>query len=290
MPTARARAERPRTRRATGRRVSPRRVASPVITLTSDFGLHDPYVGIMKSRILQRAPQIALIDLTHEIAPFQPEQAGYWLWCAYPQFPAGSVHVAVVDPGVGGARVIIVLEAAGHHFIAPDNGLLGLIARSCSDARAYRLDPKALSALGLSFASATFHGRDVMGPLGAELAAGRVRPERLGERTELLLGQLRPAVRTRSGALEGQVAVLDHFGNVLTTIGAEDLRPFRAPQVLLGGHSFRLVHTYTDARPDECVALINSSARLELAVREGSAAARLQPPIGAAVQVLERNA
>lgn len=286
MPTARARAERPRTNRASGRRATPR----PAITLTSDFGLHDPYVGIMKSRILQRAPQIALIDLTHEIAPFQPEQAGYWLWCAYPQFPAGSVHVAVVDPGVGGARSIIVLEAGGHHFIAPDNGLLGLIARSRSDARAYRLDPKALSALGLTFASATFHGRDVMGPLGAELAAGRVRPERLGERTELLLGQLRPAVRTQSGELEGQVAVVDHFGNVLTTIGAEDLRPFRAPQVVLGRQSFRLVHTYAEARPDECVALINSSARLELAVREGSAAARLQPPIGAAVQVLERNA
>jgi S-adenosyl-L-methionine hydrolase (adenosine-forming) len=286
MPTARARAERPRTNRATGRRATPR----PVITLTSDFGLHDPYVGIMKSRILQRAPQIALIDLTHEIAPFQPEQAGYWLWCAYPQFPAGSVHVAVVDPGVGGARSIIVLAAGGHHFIAPDNGLLGLIARSRSDARAYRLDPRALSALGLTFASATFHGRDVMGPLGAELAAGRVRPERLGERTELLLGQLRPAVRTQSGELEGQVAVVDHFGNVLTTIGAEDLRPFRVPQVVLGRQSFRLVHTYAEARPDECVALINSSARLELAVREGSAAARLQPPIGAAVQVLERNA
>jgi S-adenosylmethionine hydrolase len=290
MPTARGRAERPRTNRATGRRASARRVASPVITLTSDFGLRDPYVGIMKSRILQRAPQIALIDLTHEIAPFQPEQAGYWLWCAYPQFPAGSVHVAVVDPGVGGARSIIMLEAGGHRFIAPDNGLLGLIAGSRSDARAYRLDPKALPTLGLSFASATFHGRDVMGPLGAELAAGRARPERLGERTELLLGQLRPAVRSQSGALEGQVAVVDHFGNVLTTIGAEDLRPFRVPQVLLGRQSFRLVHTYAEARPEECVALINSSAMLELAVREGSAAARLQPPMGAAVQVLERNA
>jgi len=286
MPTARTRAERPRAQRAAGRGARQR----PVITLMSDFGLHDPYVGIMKSRILQRAAQIPLIDLTHEIAPFQPEQAGYWLWCSYPQFPAGSVHIAVVDPGVGGARSIVVLEAAGQRFVAPDNGLLGLIAQSRSDARAYRLDPKALAALGLTFASATFHGRDVMGPLGAELAAGRVRPERLGECTELLPGKLRPAVRAESGVLEGQVAVVDHFGNALTTIAAADLSPFRAPQVAFGRQHLRLVPTYAEARAEECVALINSSAMLELAVREGSAAARLQLQVGAAVRVLERNA
>jgi S-adenosyl-L-methionine hydrolase (adenosine-forming) len=260
--------------------------ARACITLTSDFGLHDPYVGIMKSRILQRVPQIPLIDLTHEITPFQPEQAGYWLWCSYPQFPTGSVHVAVVDPGVGGARSIVVLEAAGQRFVAPDNGLLGLIAQSCPDAIAYRLEDKALPALGLSFASATFHGRDVMGPLGAELAAGRVRPQQLGERTGLFPGSLRPAVRSEGGGFEGQVAVVDRFGNVLTTIAAEALRSIPDPQVAVGAQRFRLVKTYAEARPDECVALINSSSMLELAVREGSAASRLQLRLGAAVRVL----
>jgi S-adenosylmethionine hydrolase len=287
MPaTNRARAQRPRARRA-ARSVRPR----PVITLTSDFGLHDPYVGIMKSRILQRAPRIPLIDLTHEIAPFQPEQAGYWLWCSYLQFPAGSVHIAVVDPGVGGARSIVVLEAAKHRFVAPDNGLLGLLAQSIPDARAYRVEPRALRPLGLTFASATFHGRDVMGPLGAELAARRVRAEQLGERTALLLGTLRPAVRTEGGALEGQVALIDHFGNALTTISAEALAALRGAQVLLGTRRLRLVRTYAEARADECVALINSSGMLELAVREASAATRLQLQVGAVVQVLvERGA
>jgi S-adenosylmethionine hydrolase len=280
--TARGRSERPRPSRA-----ARRAEARPVITLTSDFGLHDPYVGIMKGRILQRAPEIPLIDLTHQIAAFQPEQAGYWLWCSYAQFPAGSVHVAVVDPGVGGRRSIVVLEAAEHRFVAPDNGLLGLIAQSRTDARAYRLDPTALTALELGFASNTFHGRDVMAPLGADLAAGRVRPDQLGERIELQLGRLRPAARIESGALEGQVAVVDHFGNALTTIAARQLQGFHVPQVVLGGQHLRLVHTYAQAHPEECVALINSSSMLELALREGSAAARLQLRPGAAVRVLE---
>ena len=262
----------------------------PVITLISDFGLHDPYVGIMKSRILQRAPQLTLIDLTHEIAPFQPEQAGYWLWCSYRQFAAGSVHVAVVDPGVGGARSIGVLEAAGHCFVAPDNGLLGLIVQSHADAVGYRVDPKVLPGLGLGFASTTFHGRDVMGPLGAELAAGRIRPSQLGERTRLLPGRLHPAARGDRGTLEGQVAVIDRFGNALTTIAAEALRPLHRPQVRIGRRRLRLVSTYAEGGRGECIALINSSSMLELAVREGSAANRLRVRTGAAVRVLETPA
>lgn len=285
MPTtARARVRRPRASRA-ARPAEPR----PVITLTSDFGLHDPYVGIMKSRILERAPRIPLIDLTHEIAPFQPEQAGYWLWCSYRQFPAGSVHIAVVDPGVGGTRSIVVLEAAQQRFVAPDNGLLGLLAGSIPDASAYRVEPQALRALGLTLASTTFHGRDVMGPLGAELAARRVRPQQLGARTALLSGTLRPAVRTERGALEGQVALIDHFGNALTTISAELLATLGSARVALGTRRLRLVRTYGEAGADECVALINSSGMLELAARQASAAARLQLQVGAPVQVVSET-
>ncbi|MGH8256793.1 MAG: SAM-dependent chlorinase/fluorinase, partial [Steroidobacteraceae bacterium] len=167
-----------------------------LITLTSDFGLHDPYVGIMKSRIVLRAPQIPVIDLTHQITPYAPEEAGYWLYCCYPQFPPGTTHVAVVDPGVGSARAIVVLCAAEQYFVAPDNGLLGLVAASCADAAAYRVDTGGLEGLGLSMRSATFHGRDVMAPIAAELAAARVRPEQLGPRHELEAGRLHPAVRS----------------------------------------------------------------------------------------------
>jgi hypothetical protein len=126
-----------------------------------------------------------------------------------------------------------------------------------------------------------------MGPLGAELAVGRVRPEQLGERTAVLPGKLRQAVRDGSGTLEGQVAVVDRFGNALTTIPGAMLHSQRGTQVLLGSRRLRLVRTYAEARHGECVALINSSSMLELAVREGSAAERLGLQIGAALQVIE---
>ena len=164
-----------------------------------------------------------LIDLTHEITPFQPEQAGYWLWCCYPQFPAGTRACRRRRSGCRSGRArSSCCEARGQRFIAPDNGLLGLIAQSRSDARAYRLDPKALSALGLTFDQRYFsrtrhHGRRS----APSWPQDGCEPERLGERTELLLGRLRPAVRTRGRGARRAIAVMDHFGNVLTTIAAE---------------------------------------------------------------------
>ena len=206
------------------------RAAAPLITLTTDYGLRDPYVGILKARLLQRAPGIALIDLTHDIRRFHPEEAGYWLYCCYPQLPPGTVHVAVVDPGVGSTREILVLSAAGQLFVAPDNGLLGLIAQRLPEARAWCVAAGALTALGLSAESATFHGRDIMAPLAAELAMRRVRADELGVPCLPLAGPLTPPRQLPDGSLEGCVAVIDHFGNVLTTIAA---RPASAHSVSL---------------------------------------------------------
>jgi S-adenosyl-L-methionine hydrolase (adenosine-forming) len=291
---------------------APRRrsvIAQPLITLMSDFGLHDPYVGIMKSRIMQRAPQVQLVDLTHEIAPFQPEEAGYWLWCCHAQFPAGTVHVAVVDPGVGGARAIVVLRAAGQVFIAPDNGLLGLISATEPAVEAFKLEPRALAPLGLALDSATFHGRDIMAPLGAEIACGRVRLEQLGTPHRVTPGRLRPAHRAKDGSLHGTIAVIDHFGNALTTIPAGllgsrpgahrkvDLHPelHLHPELQLELHlerglelrRLRMVYTYGEAMPGECVVLINSASMLELATKEGSAAAQLQVRAGQPLRVVQ---
>lgn len=251
------------------------------ITLTSDFGLRDPYVGVMKRRIFERLPAAALIDLTHEITPFRPEEAGYWLSCVHPWFPPGAVHVAVVDPGVGGERTIAVLDAFGQQFVAPDNGLLGLIAAGDAGARAYRVMPEALARLGLGFQSATFHGRDVMAPLGAELAAGRCGAEQVGSPCRLRPGSLAPARLEEPGRIRGQIAVIDHFGNALTTIALAAIEaafPDHAATGLeaeLDGRRYRLAHTYADAERGECVALINSWSMLELACREGSAAQEL---------------
>ena len=239
----------------------------------------------MKSRIVLRAPHIPVIDLTHAITPFAPEEAGYWLYCCDPQFPAGSAHVAVVDPGVGSARAIVVLCAAGQYFIAPDNGLLGLIAGSRADAVAYRVEAHALEALQLAPHSATFHGRDVMAPLAAELAAARVTPAQLGPQHTLEPGRLRPAVRAADGSVRGNVAVIDHFGNALTTIPAAAMGSMQRVQLHPEGRSLRLVRTYAQAGPAECVALINSAAMLELCVRQASAAAALNVQPGHEVKV-----
>ena len=259
--------------------------AVQLITLTTDFGLHDPYVGIMKSRIALRAPAAHIIDLTHQITPFYPEEAGYWLDCCASQFPAGTVHVAVVDPGVGSERGIVVVEAAEQCFIAPDNGLLGLVA--AQRRASYRLEPAALARLGLQADSATFHGRDIMAPLAAELAAGRVRAAELGAPCEPLPGQLQRARRDEAGGTCGQIAVIDRYGNALSTIPGAALRVYQRPRVRVAAAQPRLVRTYAQGRQNECLALINSQDRLELAVREGSAAALLNIRPGQPVYIDE---
>jgi S-adenosylmethionine hydrolase len=262
------------------------------LTLSSDFGLHDPYVGIMKSRIMLRAPQLQLIDLTHDIDPFAIETAGYWLYCVQPQFPAGTVHLAVVDPGVGSERALIVLAAGEQLFVAPDNGLLGLLAQAWPDAPAYRVEIDLLARLAVPRPSATFHGRDLMAPLAAELASARITAPELGPPHRVLPGRLRAARIESDGGLHGSVGAVDRYGNLLTTIprhltsiprnaiGQIETAPIPVPRIQIRGQRVRLVRTYADGAPDELVALINSSGMLEVAVREGSAAARLNVRAG----------
>ena len=200
------------------------------------------------------------------------------------------MHVAVVDPGVGGARAIVVLSAAGQYFIAPDNGLLGLIAQNCPQAIAYRVQsqgPDALTAPWLAPLSATFHGRDLMAPLAAELASERIRVEQLGPRHTLVPGRLLAPVRAADGSIRGQIAVIDRYGNALTTLSAAAIGAMRGVRLAPGGCALRLVRTYAEAEPGECVALINSASMLELAVSQGSAAAQLDVGPGQQVHVSE---
>ena len=154
---------------------------SGVITITTDFGHQGPFVGVMKGRILSRMPAARIIDLTHEIVVHWPAEAGFWLARAFAYFPAGTVHVAVVDPGVGTSRDIIIVSAAEHFFVAPDNGLLAPLVARHPGAGIVRLRPEGLARIGVHHASATFHGRDIFAPVSAELAAGRCSPADLGE-------------------------------------------------------------------------------------------------------------
>src|SRR5581483_3742649 len=153
---------------------------SGVITITTDFGHQGPFVGVMKGRILSRFPEARIIDLTHEIVVHWPAEAGFWLARSFEYFPTGTVHVAVVDPGVGTSRDIVAVSAQGHVFLAPDNGLLAPIVTRFPQATVVTFDSARLSQFGLHRPSATFHGRDIFAPIAAELAAGRCKPVDLG--------------------------------------------------------------------------------------------------------------
>jgi S-adenosylmethionine hydrolase len=239
-----------------------------VVTLLSDFGMADAYVAAMKGVILRIATGATVVDITHEVPPQDVTRGALVLADAAPWYPAGTVHVAVVDPGVGTERRAIVARVDDQIFVAPDNGLLGLVW-SRGARRACHVVTR--DDLGLPSRSATFHGRDLFAPVGAALAAGRLAlPE--------------PVVEDSS--VTGVVLTADHFGNLVTCIEGRLVPRDRASvRVELGGATARLVRTYGEAVPGELVALVGSTGLLELAVAKGSAARALGAGCGAPVCV-----
>ena len=187
------------------------------MTLLTDFGLSDPFVGVMKGVVLSRARGSALVDLTHDIEPGRIADAAFWLAQAYPWFPAGTVHLAVVDPGVGTSREALVVRAAGHLFVGPDNGLFEVVLRRVKSFECRRMD---LGRLGLVPQSSTFHGRDVFAPVAGLLASRRLDFEGIGPRHEPLATQRVPEPRAVAGGFEGEVLVVDRFGNLITNVEA----------------------------------------------------------------------
>jgi S-adenosylmethionine hydrolase len=257
---------------------------APIITLTTDFGLRDPFVGIMKGVILSICPSANLVDLTHEIAPEDVLGACLALEAALPFFPDGTVHLVVVDPGVGSARRPLALRAGGCYLVGPDNGALtpalrgGRWAAVALAAREY----------GLAEVSRTFHGRDVFAPAAAYLAAG-VPLERLGPAVPDPVLLAIPESRLEGGALVGEVLDVDRFGNLLTSIDAARLAevPGAGPATVevagrpVGG----LVEAYAEGPADRPAAIVGSTGRLEIFVRSGSARLALGAGRGAAVRV-----
>jgi S-adenosyl-L-methionine hydrolase (adenosine-forming) len=263
--------------------------ASGVITITTDFGHQGPFVGVMKGCILARFPEARIVDLTHEIVVHWPAEAGFWLARAFAYFPGGTVHVAVVDPGVGTSRDIIAVLAGGHYFLAPDNGLLAPVVSRASGARIVHVTAAQLAHIGVHRPSATFHGRDIFAPVAAELAAGRLGLASLGESVSTLVPSWvdEPAVDARS--VSGVVISIDHFGNLITNIDAPLIERFRLPLVHAGNHAFPLLRTYGDTRPGEYLALVNSFGVVEIARAENNAAEGLGLSRGAPVVVRDRT-
>lgn len=239
------------------------RQSRPIITLTTDFGHDGPFVAVMKAIIYQRCPQARVVDLTHEIEAQWPAEAGFWLAKSFGYFPKRSVHVAVVDPGVGTARAIIAAEYEGHIFIAPDNGLLaGVFGESSPNA--YRLSDNWLKAQNWPPCSSTFHGRDIFAPLAAELAEGRITPQEIGDPIEAISpSPVEPAWR-QNGAIHGVIISIDHFGNLISNVEGNDIADLRVPIVRTGGKTFALHRTYGSRKPGEFLALINSFGVIEI--------------------------
>lgn len=262
--------------------------ASGIITITTDFGHKGPFAAVMKGAILIRFRQAEVIDLAHDIPVHWPPEAGFWISRSYRFFPAGTVHMAVVDPGGGAERDILVVEHDGHAFIAPDNGLLAALLSSSKHAFVYRLRQDKLSSLGIPEPSPTFHGRDIFAPIAADIAAGRVSPSQIGQRVDNWTPGWVDEPLVTAERISGIVITVDAFGNLISNIDGALLEQFRIPVVMLGGHKFHLENTYARVRPGDYLALVNSFGVIEIARAEGSAADGLGFDRGAPVTVRER--
>lgn len=257
----------------------------PIITLTTDFGARDHFAAVMKGVVLGIAPKATIVDITHEIEPFAVAEAGFTIAEAWRWFPLKTIHVCVVDPGVGSARRPILVEAGGHFFIGPDNGLLSPIYSREPKARVRHLNAVKYFSQKIS---QTFHGRDVFAPAAAHLAIG-VRPAALGP---VIADALRPALdkpaRVSTRTWNGAVIKVDRFGNLITNFHAADfpdllLRPI---SLLAGIHAVEvLVRSYAEAPPDEPVAVIGSSGYLEIVINQASAAKILRCGVGTPIEL-----
>lgn len=259
-------------------------MSHPLITLTTDFGAASPYVAVMKGVVLSLNPKVRVVDLTHAIRPQDLRHASYFLATAAPYFPAGTIHVCVVDPGVGSERAALWAEAGGQVFVGPDNGVFaGAFGKLGGAPRARKLANSRFWRPGVS---STFHGRDVFAPVAAHLSLG-VDPADLGpELAEPVLLPTHSAV-TFGHRWQGEVQFADDFGNLITNIPACRLKSLPV-KVALGDSGplhLRWVRTYADAAPGELVCLFSSDGFLEVAEVNGNAARRLGVVSGAQVEL-----
>jgi hypothetical protein len=267
--------------------------ARRVITLLTDFGGSDPFVGVMKGVILGINPEAVIVDLCHGTTAHDPSEAAFLLVTSYRYFPKGTIHVAVVDPGVGGPRRPILAACDGHLFVGPDNGLLGPIAergrpssiRAITAAR-YFLQP----------VSTTFHGRDIFAPVAGHLSLG-AEPDRFGHPIEDYVRLTLPRPSQRGArSIKGEILHIDCFGNLVTNIARDDLEllasegPIAALVVRIAGRTLPIVAYYAQVAPGAPGAVIGSADYLEIFVHQGNASALLRVDRGAELVVSSEKA
>jgi S-adenosylmethionine hydrolase len=256
-----------------------------LITLTTDFGYVDPFVGIMKGVIARINPQAQIVDISHGVPPQNIMAAALMLRHAVSYFPPGTIHLAVVDPGVGSERRPLLVECEGNYFIGPDNGVLSLALENKQPTCLVHLSNPAYH---LQPVSATFHGRDVFAPVAAYCSLG-VDPSAFGAALDNFVRVNWPSVMKSDNAIEGEIVYIDRFGNLFTNVREQDLTGFRREHVSvrLGEVTIHgLASNYASARGEKFVAIINSWRLLEIASRNDSAQRRTSAKIGDKVQIL----
>ncbi len=272
-----------------------------ILTLLTDFGTEDEYVGVMKGVILSIAPEVRLVDLSHRIPPQDVRRAAFLLMNAVHYFPPDTVHLAVVDPGVGTERRPLAVRTPVGTLVGPDNGLFSWVLARVPEWTAVEIREPAYR---LPLVSSTFHGRDIFAPAAAHLAAG-IPLERLGPPVEDPVWLPPPRLEVHDDAIEGEVLYADRFGNLVTSIGylersgdavvlvpafgpGGEWRGFsaRAARIGVGTVQLRGIRqTYAEVAAGDLLALVGSNKFLEIAVRQGSAAAALGAVPGTPVTV-----
>jgi S-adenosylmethionine hydrolase len=263
-----------------------------IVTLLTDFGTADYFVGAMKGAALASNPRAQVVDITHEIPPHDVEAGAFTLLAAFEAFPAGTVHVAVVDPGVGSSRRAIAVETPGHTFVGPDNGLFGYVYERVESFGVYHLTNESYFRKGVS---ATFHGRDIFAPVAGALSRG-VAAEEMGPRiTDFVRLPFARPVRRPDGTLAGRVIHVDRFGNCVTNFTPRDI----TDESLAGGlrlkvgvsevKRFRRFFAEESGAGVEPFAIWGSAGLLEIAVNRDSAARRLGVGRGQTVEVVNAN-
>lgn len=266
-----------------------------LITLLTDFGTADYFVGAMKGAILSVSPRAQIIDITHEIPPQDIRAAAFTLLAAYPSFPSRTIHVAVVDPGVGSSRRPILVVAGEQFFVGPDNGVFGYVYEREANHQVYHLNREQFFH---SSVSATFHGRDVFAPVAGALAEG-VGASELGQEIEDYVRLASPAPRPGAdGNLSGEIIHIDRFGNCVTSLSKADVTPemiARGVRLAVGDREIKTFRRFYMEEADgsaqaELFAIWGSAGLLEIAARDSSAARILSARRGQTVLVLRRSA
>jgi len=258
---------------------------SGIVTFTTDFGTSDPYAGIMKGIVMSANPNARIIDLTHQIPPHDIVSGAFVLMRSFVYFPKGSVHVAVVDPGVGGSRKNLAVRTESGYFIGPDNGILGLVLDMEKN---YEIREITNPPFVLNKISDTFHGRDVYSPCAGQLSAG-AHFEDVGRELKRFTNLDYPRVLREGDMIRGEIVSVDSFGNLITNIDEHTFRSFAGKKVIeiyFGSERFSKIHQrYGDVEHGRPLVLIGSCGFLEISMNEGSAASYFMTSVGSPVTI-----